>query len=59
MKPKKRLIIYRVILFRFKMFLTDKKSRGIYGEVNLKHILANVFGEKNDTIYRLRIYSAE
>ena len=34
--------------------LTDKKSRGIYGEVNLKHILANVFGEKNDAIYRLQ-----
>ena len=26
--------------------LTDKKSRGIFGEVNLKHILASVFGEK-------------
>ena len=24
--------------------LTDKKSRGIFGEVNLKHILSNVFG---------------
>ncbi len=34
--------------------LTDKKTRGIYGEVNLKHILANVFGEKNDAIYRLQ-----
>lgn len=34
--------------------LTDKKSRGIFGEVNLKHIMANVFGEKNDTIYRLQ-----
>lgn len=34
--------------------LTDKKSRGIFGEVNLKHILANVFGEKNDTIYRMQ-----
>lgn len=34
--------------------LTDKKSRGIFGEVNLKHILVNVFGEKNDTIYRLQ-----
>ena len=34
--------------------LTDKKSRGIYGEVNLKHILSNVFGEKNDKIYRLQ-----
>ncbi len=34
--------------------LTDKKSRGIFGEVNLKHILSSVFGEKNDRIYRLQ-----
>jgi len=34
--------------------LTDKKSRGIFGEVNLKHILSNVFGDKNDKIYRLQ-----
>ncbi len=34
--------------------LTDKKSRGIYGEVNLKHILVSVFGEKNDRIYKLQ-----
>ena len=34
--------------------LTDKKTRGIFGEVNLKHILVNVFGEKNDNIYRLQ-----
>lgn len=34
--------------------LTDKKTRGIFGEVNLKHILASVFGEKNDRIYRLQ-----
>jgi DNA recombination protein RmuC len=34
--------------------LTDKKSRGIFGEVNLKHILSNVFGEKNDKIYQLQ-----
>ena len=33
--------------------LTDKKSRGIYGEVNLKHIMENVFGV-NDKIYRLQ-----
>lgn len=33
--------------------LTDKKSRGIYGEVNLKHIMENVFGV-NDTIYKLQ-----
>ena len=34
--------------------LTDKKTRGIFGEVNLKHILSSVFGEKNDAIYRLQ-----
>lgn len=34
--------------------LTDKKTRGIFGEINLKHILVSVFGEKNDSIYRLQ-----
>jgi DNA recombination protein RmuC len=34
--------------------LTDKKTRGIYGEVNLKNIMANVFGENNDKIYKLQ-----
>ena len=34
--------------------LTDKKTRGIFGEVNLKHILTSVFGERNDSIYRLQ-----
>ena len=34
--------------------LTDKKTRGIFGEVNLKNILVNVFGENNDKIYRLQ-----
>lgn len=34
--------------------LTDKKSRGIFGEVNLKHILVSIFGEKNDKIYSLQ-----
>lgn len=34
--------------------LTDKKTRGIFGEVNLKNLMVNVFGEKNDSIYRLQ-----
>ena len=34
--------------------LTDKKTRGIFGEVNLKHILSSVFGERNDNNYRLQ-----
>lgn len=33
--------------------LTDKKTRGIFGEVNLNHILMNVFG-KNDKIYKMQ-----
>ena len=34
--------------------LTDKKSRGIFGEVNLNHILTNVFGEHSDKIFALQ-----
>ena len=34
--------------------LTDKKTRGIFGEVNLNHILTNIFGEKNDKIYQIQ-----
>ena len=33
--------------------LTDKKSRGTFGEVNLYHIMANVFGENNQ-IYQMQ-----
>lgn len=33
--------------------LTDKKARGTFGEVNLKHIMSNVFGN-NDTLYRMQ-----
>ncbi len=32
--------------------LSDKKSRGTYGEVQLYQIMAAVFGEKNDRIYQ-------
>lgn len=32
--------------------LTDKKSRGIFGEVNLNHILSSVFGDNNSNIYQ-------
>lgn len=34
--------------------LTDKKTRGIFGEINLKHILVSIFGENNERIYRLQ-----
>jgi DNA recombination protein RmuC len=32
--------------------LTDKKTRGIFGEVNLNHILISIFGENNCKIYQ-------
>ena len=31
--------------------LTDKKTRGIFGEVNLNYVLSSVFGEKKGKIY--------
>ena len=34
--------------------LTDKKTRGIFGEINLYHILSSVFGENNSKIYELQ-----
>lgn len=34
--------------------LTDKKTRGIFGEINLKHILVSVFGENNDRVYKMQ-----
>ena len=34
--------------------LTDKKTRGIFGEVNLNHILKSVFGESNDKIFKIQ-----
>src|SRR5574344_1316087 len=34
--------------------LTDKKTRGIFGEVNLNYILTSVFGENNQKIYDIQ-----
>lgn len=34
--------------------LTDKKTRGIFGEVNLNYILSNIFGDNNQRIYDLQ-----
>ena len=34
--------------------LTDKKTRGIFGEVNLNYILSSVFGENNKSIYEIQ-----
>ncbi len=34
--------------------LTDKKTRGIFGEVNLNYILTSVFGENSKGIYEIQ-----
>ena len=34
--------------------LTDKKTRGIFGEVNLYHIMSSVFGDNNNSIYKMQ-----
>src|SRR5574344_2080392 len=34
--------------------LTDKKTRGIFGEVNLNYILTSVFGDNNKNIYDIQ-----
>ena len=36
--------------------LTDKKTRGIFGEVNLNNILKNIFGEKNNQLYQIQYH---
>lgn len=34
--------------------LTDKKTRGIFGEVQLNQILSSIFGDKNDSMYQIQ-----
>ena len=52
--PKKKSDTLSTDIVSLQSILTDKKSRGIFGEVNLKHILVSIFGEKNDNVYRLQ-----
>ena len=53
-EAQKKIDMLSTDIISLQSILTDKKTRGIYGEVNLKHILANVFGENNDKIYKLQ-----
>ena len=34
--------------------LTDKKSRGVFGEINLSHIMSSVFGTNNTKLYQMQ-----
>ena len=53
-EAQKKIDILSSDIISLQSILTDKKTRGIYGEVHLKHLMSNIFGEKNNTIYRLQ-----
>ena len=53
-EAQKKIETLSTDIISLQSILTDKKSRGIFGEVNLRHILTSVFGERNDNIFRLQ-----
>ena len=53
-EAQKKIDMLSTDIVSLQSILTDKKSRGIFGEVNLKHILVSIFGERNDNVYRLQ-----
>ena len=53
-EAQKKIDILSSDIVSLQSILTDKKSRGIFGEINLKHILVSIFGERNDNVYRLQ-----
>ncbi len=53
-EAQKKLDVLSQDIISLQGVLTDKKTRGIFGEVNLEHIMSNVFGEKNDKIYQMQ-----
>lgn len=52
-EAQKKIDILSNDIISLQSILTDKKTRGIFGEINLKHIMSNVFGE-NDRIYQMQ-----
>jgi len=52
-EAQKKIDILSSDIISLQSVLTDKKARGIFGEVNLKHIMSSVFGE-NDRVYRMQ-----
>ena len=53
-EAQKKIDLLSCDIISLQGILTDKKTRGIFGEVNLKHILVNIFGENNNQIYKLQ-----
>ena len=52
-EAQKKIDILSSDIISLQSVLTDKKARGIFGEVNLKHIMSSVFGE-NDRVYKMQ-----
>ena len=53
-EAQKKIDTLSTDIISLQSILTDKKTRGIFGEVNLNHILKSVFGEANDKIFKLQ-----
>src|SRR5574344_1374478 len=53
-EAQKKIDILSNDIVSLQSVLTDKKSRGIFGEVNLKNIMVSVFGENNSKIYQMQ-----
>ncbi|MFA5603730.1 MAG: DNA recombination protein RmuC [Bacilli bacterium] len=53
-EAQKKIDILSGDIVSLQSVLTDKKARGIFGEVNLSHIMSSVFGENNNKIYQLQ-----
>ena len=53
-EAQKKIEVLSGDIVNLQSVLTDKKTRGIYGEVNLKQILVNIFGDNNNNLYRLQ-----
>lgn len=53
-EAQKKIDVLGSDIVSLQTILTDKKTRGIYGEVTLYNIMSNIFGENNDTIYKMQ-----
>ena len=53
-EAQKKIDVLSSDIVSLQSVLTDKKTRGIFGEVNLEHIMSNVFGENNDKIFKMQ-----
>ena len=51
-EAQKKIENLSVDIVSLENIFTDKKTRGIFGEVNLYNLLKNVFVEKNDLLYK-------